>query len=223
MIKHLYYKEWVKTRFFIFALAAVVWGITAYTMLNLGRAISLKGAGHIWEVIVAKDALFVDMLEYIPLMAGILLGVMQYVYEMYNKCLKLTLHLPVGHIKVTNVMLSYGAITLAIIFGVSLLGIFAVTSAYFPHEIYGRIIMSALPWYLAGFAAYFLTAWIILDPAWKRRVFNIIISLALLRVYFMAAAPEAYNAFLPLLAVITLLTATLSWISVDRFKAGCQD
>lgn len=223
MIKHLYYKEWVKTRFFLAAMAAVVWGVSAYTMLFLCRAVSVKGAGHIWEVMVAKDAIFVDLLEYIPLLAGILLGVMQYAPEMYNKCLKLTLHLPMGHLKVTNVMLSFGFIVLALTFGISLAGIFIVTSQSFPHELYGRIIMTTLPWFLAGFAGYFMTAWVILEPAWRRRIFNIIVSLALLRVYFLAPAPEAYNGFLPMLAIVTLLTATLSWISVDRFKAGCQD
>lgn len=43
------------------------------------------------------------------------------------------------------------------------------------------------------------------------------------RVYFLAPGAEAYNSFLPCLTLYTLLAASLSWISVVRFKAGKQD
>ena len=36
----------------------------------------------------------IDMLQYIPLIAGILMAIVQFVPEMQRKCLKLTLHLP---------------------------------------------------------------------------------------------------------------------------------
>ena len=62
-----------------------------------------------------------------------------------------------------------------------------------------------------------------LEPTWKRRVLNLVISVLLLRIFFLAPAPEAYNAFLPWLAIYTLLTASLSWLSIARFKAGEQD
>ena len=50
-----------------------------------------------------------------------------------------------------------------------------------------------------------------------------IIAALIFRVYFLAPGAEAYNSFLPCLTLYTLLIASLSWISVVRFKAGKQD
>ena len=86
-----------------------------------------------------------------------------------------------------------------------------------------RVLLSAAPWFFAGFAGYLLVSWICLEPTWKRRVLNLIIAALIFRVYFLAPGAEAYNSFLPCLTLYTLLAASLSWISVVRFKAGKQD
>ena len=48
-------------------------------------------------------------------------------------------------------------------------------------------------------------------------------SVLLLRIYFLAPGPRAYGGFLPVLALLTLASAALSWLSVVRFMAGRQD
>ncbi len=48
-------------------------------------------------------------------------------------------------------------------------------------------------------------------------------SVLLLRIYFLAPGPRAYGDFLPVLALLTLASAALSWLSVVRFMAGRQD
>lgn len=91
------------------------------------------------------------------------------------------------------------------------------------HELKNHILLTALTWYLAGISGYLLVAWICLEPAWKRRILNLIIAVLLLRIFFLSPTPEAYNKFLPYLVVYTLLTASFSWLSIVRFKAGKQD
>ena len=91
------------------------------------------------------------------------------------------------------------------------------------HELKNHILLTALTWYLAGISGYLLVAWICLEPAWKRRILNLIIAVLLLRIFFLSPMPEAYNKFLPYLVVYTLLTASFSWLSIVRFKAGKQD
>ena len=66
-------------------------------------------------------------------------------------------------------------------------------------------------------------AWICLEPAWKRRILNLITAVLFLRLFFLSPTPEAYNKFLPYLVVYTLLTSSFSWLSIVRFKAGKQD
>ena len=90
-------------------------------------------------------------------------------------------------------------------------------------ELWQHILWSTLPWYLAGIAAYLLTAWIALEPTWGRRLIDGAMALLLLRLYFLAPAPEAYNGFLPLLTAVTLCYGLLAMLSLTRFRDGRQD
>lgn len=223
MIKAIFYKEWIKTRWYFLLALVVTTGMAGYTMLRLNRTITLKGAGHIWEVMVTRDAIFIDLLQYVPLLAGILLAVVQFVPEMQRKCLKLTLHLPCSQQKMIFSMLAFGLILLLGCFAAN----FIVMGLYLPQifalQLVRHILLSAVPWYLAGITGYMLIAWTCLEPTWKRRILNLVVSAIVFRVYFLAPTPESYNGFLPWLTLYTLLTAVLSWISVTRFKAGKQD
>jgi hypothetical protein len=105
----------------------------------------------------------------------------------------------------------------------ALLLMWAYLQSVLAPELYWHILLSAMPWYLAGMAAYLLTAWVALEPTWGRRVLNLVLGVLLLRIYFLAPAPEAYNDFLPLLAIITLCYSILSVLSLTRFRDGRQD
>ena len=117
-------------------------------------------------------------------------------------------------------MLTYGAAVLSAIYAVDFLILNIALGEVFAEEIVSRILMTALPWHLAGVTAYLLTAWVILEPAWKVRVFNMGISALLIRLFFLSDTPEAYNRFIPILAITAAVTASFPFISVDRFKAG---
>ena len=165
----------------------------------------------------------IDMLQYIPLIAGILMAIVQFVPEMQRKCLKLTLHLPYPELKMTGNMLLSGLILLLVCFASNFLLMEIYLNGILAHELKNHILLTALTWYLAGISGYLLVAWICLEPAWKRRILNLIIAVLLLRIFFLSPTPEAYNKFLPYLVVYTLLTASFSWLSIVRFKAGKQD
>ena len=219
----IFYKEWIKTRWYLLLALLVTLGFAGYSMLRINRVASMKGVEHVWEVMLARDTVFVDLLEFIPLLVGILLALVQFVPEMHHKCLKLTLHLPYPQLRMINLMLLYGLVVLLICFAANYLLMTVYMQGVLAPELYSRILLTVLPWYLAGIAAYLLISWICLEPTGKRRVLNLVISVLLLRIFFLAPAPEAYNAFLPWLAIYTLLTASLSWLSIARFKVGKQD
>ena len=172
---------------------------------------------------VQRYVIFIDMLQYIPLIAGILMAIVQFVPEMQRKCLKLTLHLPYPELKMTGNMLLSGLILLLVCFASNFLLMEIYLNGILAHELKNHILLTALTWYLAGISGYLLIAWICLEPAWKRRILNLIIAVLLLRIFFLSPTPEAYNKFLPYLVVYTLLTASFSWLSIVRFKAGKQD
>lgn len=219
----IFYKEWIKTRWYFLLAAVATLGFSGYCMLRIHRVAELKGVDHVWEVMLQRDAVFVDMLQYIPLLVGILMAIVQFVPEMQRKCLKLTLHLPCSELRMVGSMLLSGLLLLLLCFASNFLLMELYLSGVLASELKNHILLTALPWYLAGISGYLLISWICFEPAWKRRLLDLIIAMLLLRVFFMSTTPEAYRMFLPWLAVYTLLTASFSWLSILRFKAGKQD
>ncbi|MGL4520259.1 MAG: hypothetical protein ACRCUJ_11425 [Phocaeicola sp.] len=223
MIKAIFYKEWIKTQWVLLLSTLILLGVTTFLAFNLHRMIALKGAVHIWEVMIQRDALFISMITFVPTVLGLLVALTQYVPEMQRKSLKLTLHLPYHSTKMIAHMVAFGVITLGILFLLSW-GIFYVTmSMVLAKELVQHILLTSLVWYSAGIFSYLATSWIVLEPTWKRRALNSLVALLLLKIYFMSGTGGAYNSFLPILILFTLLSASLTFLSVARFKEGKQD
>ena len=150
----IFYKEWIKTRWYLLLALLVTLGFAGYSMLRINRVASMKGVEHVWEVMLARDTVFVDLLEFIPLLVGILLALVQFVPEMHHKCLKLTLHLPYPQLRMINLMLLYGLVVLLICFAANYLLMTVYMQGVLAPELYSRILLTVLPWYLAGIDAY---------------------------------------------------------------------
>ena len=78
MIQAIFYKEWIKTRWYLLLATLFMIGITGYSMLRIGRTIAIQGIDHLWVVMVQKDAIFIDLLQFVPLLTGILLAAVQF-------------------------------------------------------------------------------------------------------------------------------------------------
>lgn len=183
MLKAILYKEWIKSRWYLAVAFAVTCAFAGYAMLRLYRALGMMGAGHIWEVMVTRNAVFVEQMEYVPLLAGLLLAVVQFAPEMHRKCLKLTLHLPVPALRATGTMLLFGVAALTVVSGTSLALVAGAASPVLPHELVANIVGTLMPWYAAGLAAYLFAAWVILEPTWKRRTVNILMAVQIGRAH----------------------------------------
>ena len=159
MLRAIFYKEWLKTRWYYLVAVLLSLGFVGYVLLNFFRAAGLKGIAHLWEVMLLRDAVFVDLLQFVPLVVGLLFAVVQFVPEMQRKCLKLTLHLPCPELRMIGAMLLYGVLLLGALFAVSLGVLFVAFRAVLAPELVRHILLTAAPWYAAGIAAYLLAAW----------------------------------------------------------------
>lgn len=90
---------------------------------------------HLWEVFIVKNVVLLNQLRYFPLLAGITVGLAQYIPEMVKKRLKLTLHLPLSENRILFVMLGYGLSTLFILFLIPYFLFLSGLSFHFPEEI----------------------------------------------------------------------------------------
>lgn len=223
MKKAIFYKEWIKLRWTWGLLMGVCSCFTGYALLRILRVVEFKGVAHVWEILLTKEVVFIDILKYVPLIAGILVAVVQFVPEMQQKRLKLTLHLPFPQARMIRLMLGFGLFLLLTVFVANYICLAAYLYRILAPELAGRILLTALLWYLAGVTAYFLASWICLEPAWHRRVFNLLVAAAALRVFFLSDSPQAYDPALLTLLVFVVCVAGFPWLSVRRFTLGKQD
>ena len=223
MIKAIFYKEWIKMRWFCLVAALFLAGFTAYALLRVQRVITFKGAAHIWEVMLEKEVVFIDILQYLPVLLGILLALVQFIPEMTHKRLKLTLHLPFPQRKMILLMMGVGLAALAVLSAVQAFVLWCYFHTLLAPELVSRILLTSLPWYLAGLALYPLAAWVCLEPTWRRRVADILVAVGVCRLFFLSETPQAYDGMLPWLLALLLCVLFFPLLSVYRFKQGCQD
>ena len=223
MIKAIFYKEWIKMRWFCLVAALFLAGFTAYALLRVQRVITFKGAAHIWEVMLEKEVVFVDILQYLPVLLGVLLALVQFIPEMTHKRLKLPLHLPFPQRKMILLMMGVGLAALAVLSAVQAFVLWCYFHTLLAPELVSRILLTSLPWYLAGLALYPLAAWVCLEPTWRRRVADILVAVGVCRLFFLSETPQAYDGMLPWLLALLLCVLFFPLLSVYRFKQGCQD
>jgi hypothetical protein len=223
MIKAIFYKEWIKMRWFCLVAALFLAGFTAYALLRVQRVITFKGAAHIWEVMLEKEVVFIDILQYLPVLLGVLLALVQFIPEMTHKRLKLTLHLPFPQRKMILLMTGMGLAALAVLSAVQAFVLWCYFHTLLAPELVSRILLTSLPWYLAGLALYPLAAWVCLEPTWRRRVADILVAVGVCRLFFLSETPQAYDGMLPWLLALLLCVLFFPLLSVYRFKQGCQD
>ncbi len=220
MIQSIYYKEWYKSRWTLLIILLAFTGVILYSFINISQNLRVQGINNVWDLIVQKGIYYFTPIKYLPLLAGVLLAISQYTPEMINKRLKLTLHLPLHESKIMMSMLFYGILNLILLFTMVYTAIFWGTRLYFPSEVAFWNTEVILPWLLGGIAAYLLTSWICIEPVWKQRIMNSIITILILALFYFDAIPGAYSPSLIYLTIITILSISFSFFSLIRFKDG---
>lgn len=222
MIGGLVYKEWIKTRWAVLLLTLLGLGVTGYALLSLGRIVAVRGAAHLWEVLLSKDVLLLDALKYQPILCGLVLAVVQWAPEMVQKRLKLTLHLPLPLGRIAFVMLSYGVVILALLFLVQMLILWGYLSRILAPELVTHLLVSVAPWFLAGWAMYGVVTWVVVEPTWRGRLLFMLVGYGVVSLYFVAETPRAYQDLLWVIGLWSLLLCYVAILSIYRFKEGVQ-
>lgn len=223
MLGALFYKEWIKSRRMVLFGLIVFVGVIVYSLIIIGQTFRIDGSVQAWDSIILNDApVFPAVLQWIPLLFALSLSCAQFIPEVLNKRLKLTLHLPMSESCIVSATLGYGISVLFIVYVFWYTIIMSGLSFYFPFEIRSLALMKSLPWFLSGVACYFLVAWICIEPLWIQRFFNAFISICILSLFFFKAVSGAYLPLLPFLFILTIICFGLPFYSCFRFKDGQQ-
>lgn len=222
MEKAIFQKEWLKTRLAFAVSLILCLAMGAYAILKINRLVALKGADHLWMIMLLKDNTFIDSIQYTTIAAALIIGIAQMAPEMAQKRLKLTLHLPYPQTRMILLMLSVGLLELLAIYALQCASIVVFYSKIIPASLVWRVALTSLPWYFAGFIAYLFTAAVCLEGTWTRRAVLALLGVCAVMICYLQPAPEAYNGMLWLMIAFIFVLALLPLGSVLRFKEGKQ-
>ena len=223
MIRAICYKEWIKTRRALLLSGVLFAGYLVYAFIYTGQLFRVEGAVSAWSGMVLKEAfLLPSASRWIPLVTGVLVSLAQFVPEMTEKRLKLTLHLPLPGGRIVSAMLLYGVLALLALYLSAAVVLRAGLSRYYPPEIIAGLAWRALPWFVAGVAGYLFAAGSCIEPAWKQRVINALVASTALLACYIEGTPGSYLPCLPWLGVVIVVSFCAPFISATRFKEGLQ-
>ena len=224
MYSSIIFKEWLKTRRVFFIALAVALLVAVYVILRTNSMINEHGIVSLWLSMLLKDVSYVDTLTYIPLAVGLALGIAQMVPEVAQKRLKVTLHLPCPQLRLVAMMLATGLLELLVIYLLQAGVILIYDATIFHSELVGRVFLTMLPWYLAGFIGYLFVTSVCLEGTWYMRILLGLVGVAVLLVMFLQPATmAAYNYMIVTIVVFIALITIFSFGSIARFKEGHQD
>ena len=222
MVKALFYKEWLKTRW-AFLIISVVFIIDIIKIaLNISYGIRFMDANSYWYSITILGSILYHDLNYLPVLAGIVIGAFQFTPEISADRLKLTLHLPMNENGILLSMVSNGLLALIITFSLTYLLLISVVLYFFPLQILQSVIITTLPWFLAGFAGYLATCMIFLEPTWLKRVLLILFSAGYLDMLLSNTIYNQYAHSIWIFILITLLFITAIFYPALRFRKGVR-
>jgi hypothetical protein len=226
MIKSLIYKEWLKVRWTLIALAAINLLVVASICVSIANAFGFIDAGKLYSDAASLQNLFYYDLLYIPFLTGLLLGIVQFYPEINSSRIKLTLHLPMKESKSLMTMQFFGIVSMLLVFATDAIILLWFSSKYFPSEIISGMFISILPWLLAGFVIYIFITIIFVDTSWSRRIVIGLTGLAFVNNYYLGTMfggtiysySESWFYFVIMIIIISPL---LLW-SGNNYKRGVK-
>ncbi len=221
MFKALGYKEWMKIRGAVLIAAITFLLVFINTALSLSYIMRTGEPNLYWNNLIFRMSLYYSFLEYLPLIAGIIIAFTQYFPEISENRLKLTLHLPLNEKSIVLNMIAFGTLVLLALFLFTIFLFALLILHFFPKEFLYSFLITTAPWFLAGLTVYWLGAAIFIEPIWLyRRIFLIVITLAYIMLLY---APKGYNNYavsIHWFAILSLSLSVSALISTARFKKG---
>ena len=220
MWKSLIYKEWLKVKWFFILFAAIGILAVGYVFLKVQHDFTFNGAKNYWYLFLFQKLQFFSYLKFVPVAGALAIAVAQYFPETVTRRIKLTFHLPLNENKALLMMMLFGTVCLLACYVLFLLLFLGLSFLFFPAEIIGLAMVSIAPWFLAGFAVYYLTALIVLEPVWKFRFLYLVVFASVIPFYFEKAVSGGYAPAIPVLFVLTVILSIAVLFSGIRFRKG---
>ncbi|MEH0021020.1 MAG: hypothetical protein V6Z89_15300 [Desulfobacter sp.] len=218
MIAAIFRKEYYKIRWPWLILLLFNLGLMGYIAIATRRLFILDHPEVVWYRVLHLGQIHCEAMMYAPLLSGILIACFQFLPEMWGERFRLSLHLPVspGYVALSHLFVGLTAYTILACLDLALLS--AVTARFFSREGVMVTLVTALPWTLAGAAAYLGGALTLLEPNYRLRAVNLMLAAGVAGLYLNNGMPGSYGPSIALLFLPLALMMLAILLPVLRFR-----
>ncbi|WP_316858211.1 hypothetical protein [uncultured Cohaesibacter sp.] len=218
MIKSIFLKEWLKLKRVWLLVLLLNLCCMAYLLIVIRHQFQIEHSEMIWYWSFELRRLLYDEIKYIPLLTGLVIAIAQYLPEMINHRFRLSLHLPLqAHLQVL-IWIGFGALMGGVIALIDMASLYLIIKGWFPTEAAASALLTAAPWFLAGWVSYFGATLVMVEPHVPQRLVYLLMSLAFLALLYLEKGYQEYDHALPVMILLALLMAPAIILPVHRYR-----
>lgn len=218
MLGSIFFKEYLKIRWLWLTLFVINGLIMIYIYIDYRHIFAMNHAEIVWYRVLHLGHIHYVPLKYSLVVTGLMLAFIQFLPEMTGERLRLSLHLPVSPHKLVLAHITVGLTALGLVIALDLAALAQITARYFPAEGVTIALLTALPWSLAGFAAYLGVTLGLLEPSYKLKLLNMAVSAGVVGLFLFPVEPAGYLYLLPNLTLPVLLMIPAVLLPAYRFR-----
>lgn len=214
-------KEWIKLRWPWILMQVAFLGFALVLILRLRRLFALNDAAAVWSAWIGKAYLFFQPWQWCPVVAGLLIGLLQFLPEVQAGRIRLALHLPVSTDAAIGGHLLAGFVFLGTLLLPSVLLLLWAAWMYFPVEFLRNFMFVMVPPVLGGCVAYLFLSAVLLEIGKLRRVLLLLLAAGTLPWFFVSGWYDLYARVLwPWFFLWTAGLCLVPLLSIRNFCRG---
>ncbi len=218
LLRSIFLKEWLKIRWFWFVALALNLGILVYLFIDIRHQFQVEHSEMIWYWVFELRRLLYTEIKYIPAITGAMLAAAQFAPEMINGRFRLSLHLPLRNELLVGSWVLFGAIMSGLLALIDAIGLYFIVLTWFPQEAAVSAVLTALPWFLGGWVAYFGATLVLLEPQPLRRLTYLGLSIAFMSILFLEKGYQEYDRVILVLSACALLFVPAIMLPAHRYR-----
>lgn len=211
-------KEWLKVRWVWGAALVVHLGMLLYLLLALRHQFQVEHSEMIWYWAFELRRLLYTQIQYLPALTGAVIAVAQFGPEMLDGRFRLSLHLPLRGDLLVWSWVGFGALMGGLLALLDAAGLYWIIGLWFPREAAASAVLTALPWLLGGWIAYFAATLALLEPERARRLIYLGLGAAFLALLYQGRGYQEYDRVMPALAALALLLLPAVILPAHRYR-----
>lgn len=176
LLGSIFYKESIKTFHMAVGLFFLNICFMLWNFITLRRLFTLDHSEVVWYRVMNLGQIPYQDLAFIPLMTAIVFCLFQFLQEMRDARIRISLHLPCESSSIVLFHAVFGLVFLSLLFTFDMIALLVMIRYYFPSEVAFSAFITTLPWFIAGLFVYLGGTFVLLEPQIKRKFLGVLIT-----------------------------------------------